>query len=376
MCAALLSIFAALSTTPPLTPAPPPLLPPGLLPSSPAPAPPPPSWSLVSSRYISSTIGFHSLTLALMNQFETWLLVRPVCLASMILSESLGYLHDEVFEEPSPEDGDGALGEAALGAPRAALHHAQLLQRALLPELVVDVPEPGPHRAAASAVGVDGLPQRPARRPHLPRDRVPQAPELPRDGPQRQRRVRPRRPAPRHRLERRHHHLHLLVVLPVPLLHLIKHVNQLSFLHLQLLPLRRRHLRRRRRAAALGAAAILRAAAGHALRVLLLLHRGRALRRRGGLDVVHALADAHHLVEQLLRRLEVLGAHHHLPVRRRALRHRLQVLPLVAGGHHGRHRHRRRRLAGRQAEDSTDTRRATAVSLLMLVLRRRRRHVA
>jgi len=57
--------------------------------------PPPPSWYLVSSRYISSTIGFHSRTLALMNQLDTWLLVSPVCLASMILSESLGYLRDK-----------------------------------------------------------------------------------------------------------------------------------------------------------------------------------------------------------------------------------------------------------------------------------------
>jgi hypothetical protein len=126
----------------------------------------------------------------------------------------------EVLEEPGAEDGDGALGEAALGPPGAALHHAELLQRALLPELVVDVAEAGPHGAAPGDGGVRVHAQRPARRAHLRRDRVPQTPELPRDGAQRQRRVRPRRPGPRRRLERRRHRLHLPVVLPVPLLHL------------------------------------------------------------------------------------------------------------------------------------------------------------
>jgi len=130
----------------------------------------------------------------------------------------------EVFEEPGAEDGDGALGEAALGPPGAALHHAELLERALLPELVVDVAEAGADGAAAGGDGgVRVLAQRAARGAHLRRDRVAQAPELTRDGAQRQRRVRPRRPGARRRLERRRHRLHLPVVLPVPLLHLHMH---------------------------------------------------------------------------------------------------------------------------------------------------------
>ena len=56
---------------------------------------------------------------------------------------------EEMLEEPSAEDGDGALRELALGPPHAVLHHAQLLQRTPLPVLepVVDVPEPGPDAA-------------------------------------------------------------------------------------------------------------------------------------------------------------------------------------------------------------------------------------
>nr|GMC66094.1 Os11g0158666 [Ipomoea batatas] len=47
------------------------------------------SWA--SCWYISSTMGFHNRTLALMNQFDTWLRERPVCLAKRCLSASLGY---------------------------------------------------------------------------------------------------------------------------------------------------------------------------------------------------------------------------------------------------------------------------------------------
>jgi hypothetical protein len=126
----------------------------------------------------------------------------------------------EVLEEPRAEDGDEPLGDPALRPPRAALHHAELLQRALLPELVVDVPEPRAHGAAAGRRRRRVLAERPARRAHLRRDRVAEAPELPRDGAQRQRRVRARRPAARRRLERRRHRLHLTAVLPVPLFHL------------------------------------------------------------------------------------------------------------------------------------------------------------
>jgi hypothetical protein len=45
-----------------------------------------------SSLYISSIMGFHSLTRALMNQLDIWLLLRPVLTASLSFSLSLGYL--------------------------------------------------------------------------------------------------------------------------------------------------------------------------------------------------------------------------------------------------------------------------------------------
>lgn len=128
---------------------------------------------------------------------------------------------EEVFEEPSPEDGDGALGEAALGAPRLLLHDPHVVEGALLPEALVDGPQPrrlplGQPRPRAGVL----LPQRLARPPQLRRDRVLEAPEVPRHGLLRQRRVRRRRPEPHHRVEEVHHHLHLVAVVVVPPVHL------------------------------------------------------------------------------------------------------------------------------------------------------------
>ena len=124
-----------------------------------------------------------------------------------------------MLEEPGAEHGDGGLREAALGAPRVLrlLHHAELLHGALLPQLLVDVAEPG--QPAAVRRGVL-LAQAPPQRLHLRAHGVTQRPEVTGDGLQRQRRVRPRRAGAGHRVEGRHHDLHLVVVVPVLAVHL------------------------------------------------------------------------------------------------------------------------------------------------------------
>jgi hypothetical protein len=124
-----------------------------------------------------------------------------------------------MLEEPGAEHGDGGLREAALRAPGVLrlLHHAELLHGALLPQLLVDVAQPG---QPASLRGPVLLAQAPPQRLHLRADSVAQRPEVPGDGLQRQRRVRPRRAGAGHRVEGRHHHLHLVVVVPVLAVHL------------------------------------------------------------------------------------------------------------------------------------------------------------
>ena len=145
---------------------------------------------------------------------------------------------EEVLEEPSAEDGDGGLREAALGPPRVLrlLHHAELLHGALLPEVLVDVTQPGQPPGAGAVLR---LPEAPPYRLHLRADGVPQRPKVPGDGLQGQRRVRPRGAGAGNRVERRHHHLHLLVVVPVPPVHLVQHRHQRRHLVLEVLPLRR-----------------------------------------------------------------------------------------------------------------------------------------
>lgn len=116
---------------------------------------------------------------------------------------------EEVFEEPGSEDGDGALRQAALGPPRVVVDGARVLERPLLPQALVQHLEPGRvalggarRRTSWAAVPLPhGLPQS----AHLRHQRVPQAPEVPRHGPQRQPRVHLRRAGSGHRLER---HLH------------------------------------------------------------------------------------------------------------------------------------------------------------------------
>ncbi|BAS82057.1 Os03g0124033, partial [Oryza sativa Japonica Group] len=185
------------------------------------PLPSPPSWPFISSTYISSTIGFHSRTLALMNQLDTCHGSNCQKKRARATTTHVVYLRvQEVLEEPGTEDGDGAVGKAALGAPRVAVHGGDALQRLVVPDALVDHPEPRrlpPRRPGRAHVL---LPERLPRRLQLRHDPIPQAPEVPRYRPRRHRRVRPRRPLPGHRLEPPGHRPHLLAVPPVPPVHL------------------------------------------------------------------------------------------------------------------------------------------------------------
>jgi hypothetical protein len=124
-----------------------------------------------------------------------------------------------MLEEPGAEHGDSGLRKAALRAPRVLrlLHHAELLHGALLPELLVDVTQPG--QPAALRGGVL-LAEAPAQGLHLRADGVTQRPEVAGDRLQRQRRVRPRRAGAGHCVEGRHDDLHLVAVVPVLPVHL------------------------------------------------------------------------------------------------------------------------------------------------------------
>ena len=138
---------------------------------------------------------------------------------------------EEVLEEPGAEDGDGALRQAALRAPREAVDGAGLLERPLLPQALVQHTQPrrvalggtGRRRRHAAGGVPLALPHGVPQRAHLPNQRVPQAPEVPRHGSHRQLRVHLRRAAAGHRLERHLHRPHLLTVSPVTSVHLPIH---------------------------------------------------------------------------------------------------------------------------------------------------------
>jgi len=143
---------------------------------------------------------------------------------------------EEVLEEPGTEDGDGALRQAALGSPGVVLDGAGVLERPLLPQALVQHLEPRRvalggarrrrrRRRTRSAVPLPhGLPQR----ADLRHQRVPQAPEVPRHGAQRQPCVHLRRAGSGHRLERHLHCPHLLTVSPVPPVHLTMHDSSID----------------------------------------------------------------------------------------------------------------------------------------------------
>lgn len=133
----------------------------------------------------------------------------------------------EVLEEPGSEDVDGAFGEAALGPPGLLLHHSHVVEGALLPEALVDGAQPRGLALGEPGAGAGVLlPEQLARGPQLRRDGVLEAPEVPRHGLLRQRRVRRRRAEPHHRVEEVHHHLHLVAVVVVPTVHLIIIMHQ------------------------------------------------------------------------------------------------------------------------------------------------------
>jgi hypothetical protein len=126
----------------------------------------------------------------------------------------------EVLEEPCPEDGDCALRQSALGAPRVALHHAGLVERLLLADALVEHPEARRVPARHPRHGHVLLPERLAHRLQLRHHAVAKVPEVPRDRARRQRCVRRRRALPGHRLEPARERPHLIAVPPVSPVHL------------------------------------------------------------------------------------------------------------------------------------------------------------
>jgi hypothetical protein len=132
----------------------------------------------------------------------------------------------EVLEEPCAEEVYGSLGEPALRAPRLLVHHAHLVEGALLAEALVDGAQP--RRLALGDAGACAgvlVAQQLARVPQLRSDGVLEAPEVARHGLLRQRCVRRRGAEPHHRVEQVHHHLHLVAVVVVPTIHLNVRTN-------------------------------------------------------------------------------------------------------------------------------------------------------
>ena len=130
---------------------------------------------------------------------------------------------EKVLKEPGAEHRDGPLREAALGPPWVALHNAHLLESPLLPQSLVKEPQPRrltTCRPRSSRHCSVLLPQGLLCIPNLANNPIPQAPEMPRHRLRGQRRVHRCRPVPRHLLERGHHRLHLITVVPVSPVHL------------------------------------------------------------------------------------------------------------------------------------------------------------
>jgi hypothetical protein len=124
----------------------------------------------------------------------------------------------EVLEEPSTKNGDGVLRKAPLWPPSVLRDHAVLLERPLLPELLVDVAETGQPALPAGRALL--LPELLPDDADLVVDGVLEAPEVARDRLQSHRGVWLGGSSPRYHVEGRDHALHLVVVVLVLPVHL------------------------------------------------------------------------------------------------------------------------------------------------------------
>lgn len=127
-----------------------------------------------------------------------------------------------MLEEPSSQDVDRSFRQPSLRPPRFGIHHPHLVNRLLLPELLVKQSQ-----ARRFSFGQPGRPRRiflsqqPVRLLQLHHYRVLYAPEMPGHGLLRQRRVRRRGAVPEHGVERGHHDLHLVAVSRISPVHLL-----------------------------------------------------------------------------------------------------------------------------------------------------------
>lgn len=126
---------------------------------------------------------------------------------------------EEMLEEPSAQNGDGAFGKASLRPPWGLLHHP-LLKRLLLPYALVEQLEPRRLAPRHPRRGRILLPHCLLGCADLTYYPIPQTPKVPRHGPICQRRIHSRCFFPSHSLERRCYSPHLLAVFSVSLVYL------------------------------------------------------------------------------------------------------------------------------------------------------------
>ena len=96
------------------------------------------SWSFTSSKYISSTIGFHSLTLALINQFDTWPLETSWWRPKIMLIDIAWVYGWRKCSKSQALEPKQHVREGHVGVSRMGFHHAHLLKRPLLSQCLVN----------------------------------------------------------------------------------------------------------------------------------------------------------------------------------------------------------------------------------------------